>query len=303
MGAPAPASRRSPVLVTGMPRSGTTWLARLLATAPGTALAGREPMNPRGRQYALAGTLPGWAELTTLSRRQERALRRAYRGRSPWVFSRYGRRQWAAPLPWTRLVMKDPFAMLSAPAVIRTTGATAVLLYRHPGAALASYRRMGWQPDLDELRPIMQRHQESHDGRGGGTRLPLPGDAEPAEAMGCFWSALYEIALDHAGEAPGLLIVSHEELAAGGLPAARRLFAALGLRWGTGTEAELLRESAGSGSASASAGLHDFARSPRDVAGAWRAQLGDGELERVEAVTADVRARLHEARFVLTDSD
>ena len=302
MDVPAPPLRRPPVLVTGMPRSGTTWLARLLATAPGTALAGREPMNPRGRQYALAGTLPGWAELTALSEQQERALRRAYRGRSPWVFSRYGRRQWAAPLPWTRLVIKDPFAMLSVPSAVRTTSAAAVLLYRHPGAALASYRRMGWQPDLDELRPILDRHQQSHSGTGTGTRLPRPGEVEPAEAMGCFWSALYEIALDHAAEVPRLLIVSHEELATGGIPAARRLFAALGLRWGKGTETELLRESGGSGSASASAGLHDFARSPREVAGAWRGQLGAGELERVEAVTADARARLHDARFALTDS-
>ena len=46
-----------PILVTGVPRSGNTWLARLLATSPGTAMAGREPMNPRGRQYALGGTL------------------------------------------------------------------------------------------------------------------------------------------------------------------------------------------------------------------------------------------------------
>ena len=53
-----------PILVTGVPRSGTTWLARLLALSPGTALAGREPMNPRGRQYALGGSLDGWTRLT-----------------------------------------------------------------------------------------------------------------------------------------------------------------------------------------------------------------------------------------------
>ena len=59
--------RGRPILVTGVPRSGTTWLARLLAGSPGTALAGREPMNPRGRQYALGGTLTGWARLSDLT--------------------------------------------------------------------------------------------------------------------------------------------------------------------------------------------------------------------------------------------
>lgn len=51
-------SAARPILVTGAPRSGTTWLAQMLATAPRTVLSGREPMNrgrepmkPHGRQY------------------------------------------------------------------------------------------------------------------------------------------------------------------------------------------------------------------------------------------------------------
>ena len=153
----ADVATRPPILVTGVPRSGTTWLARVLATADRVALAGREPMNPRGKQYALAHTLGGWTRLEDPSSRQRWALRTAYRGLNPWLYSRYGRRQWAAPLPWTRLVVKDPFAMLSLPAVVSVTGARAVFLYRHPGAVLASYRRMGWRPDLDELRPLVER--------------------------------------------------------------------------------------------------------------------------------------------------
>src|SRR5680860_1295625 len=100
----------SPILVTGIPRSGTTWLARLLATASRTALTGREPMNPRGRQYALGRTLDGWTCLQQLSDRQRRAMWTAYHGVNPWVYSKYGRRQWLAPLPWTRVVVKDPYA-------------------------------------------------------------------------------------------------------------------------------------------------------------------------------------------------
>src|SRR4051794_16992381 len=142
-----------------MPRSGTTWLGRLLAGAPGTTLVGREPMNPHRGQYRLGGTLDRWVELRVPTRRQARLLRRAYHGRSPLVYGRYGRRQWAAALPSVRTVVKDPFAMLSLPCVARTTGAQVVLLYRHPGAALASYRRMGWTPDLDELRPVLAAHR------------------------------------------------------------------------------------------------------------------------------------------------
>jgi hypothetical protein len=282
-----------------MPRSGTTWLARLLASAPGTALTGREPMNPRGRQYALGGTLSGWAELCTLSPRQERALRRAYRGHTPRVFSRYGRRQWAAPAPWTRLVVKDPYAMLSLPVVVRTTAATPVLLYRHPAAALVSYRRMGWQPSAAELRPVLEEHQRTHSGARVGAPVLLPGDAAEAEIVARFWSALYEIALDHAAETDQLLVVSHEELSAGGTAAARQLFERLGLRWNDDAETEVLREG---GRASAAPhdtqhALHDLNRAPREVAAAWRAQLEPDELIAIEDIGGDVLDRLQAARL------
>jgi hypothetical protein len=287
------AEATGPILVTGMPRSGTTWLARLLAAAPGTALAGREPMNPRGRQYGLARTLSSWVELEALSRRQRQALRTAYRGWNPFVYSRYGRRQWAAPLPWTRLVIKDPFAMLSLPLVIRETGATAVLLYRHPAAALASYRRMGWSPDLAELQPILAAHRQ----RQACPTSPVGSADSDAAAMGFFWAALYEIALDNMRPAGGVLVVSHEELAGHGAAGARRLFAALGLTWSEAAMAELMMES-GAPPQSTSA-LHNLNRSPREVASAWRRHVSADEVRIVEEATEAVRQRLADARLPL----
>jgi len=289
------------ILVTGMPRSGTTWLARLLATAQGTALTGREPMNPRGRQYALGRTLPGWVRMQSPSLQQRWALQSAYRGLNPWVYSRYGRRQWAAPLPWTRLVVKDPFAMLSVPAVVRTTGTAAVLVYRHPGAALASYRRMGWQPDLAELQPVVRAHQQEvpfRDPRADD--LPLPGEVSEPEAMGRFWSALYAMALSDVGDCPQLIVVSHEELAGGGASAAHALFEVLGLRWTGRSDIELASES-GRRTEGASMGteLHNFNRDPAKVAMSWRNLVTETEIELIESVTGRVRARLDQVRIPL----
>lgn len=252
-------------------------------------------MNPRGRQYALARTLPGWASLDDLTGRQRRALRSAYRGTNPWVYSRYGRRQWAAILPGTRNILKDPFAMLSLPAIAGATGAVTVLVYRHPGAALASYRRMGWEPDLDELAPVARAHNAAHPADPPVDEQPRPGEVSEPEAMGHFWNALYGMALNDAARVPGLLIVSHAELAAGGAPAARALLEAVGLEWSVASEAELQQET----SAVDSAELHNFNRRPSEVAESWRAQLVPGELEAIESVTTDVRARLEAARFVL----
>ncbi len=302
-----PARSAAPILVTGVPRSGTTWLARLLAKAPGTALAGREPMNPRGRQYKLAGTLDGWAKLEELTPKQARALRTAYRGLNPWVYSRYGHRQWAAPLPGIRLIMKDPFAVLSIPAVQRVTGAHPVLLFRHPGAVLASYRRMGWEPDLDELRPIAAHHATQHPRSAEVMSALESADMTSAQAMGRFWSVLHQIALDDL-PSTNATIVAHSDVAGYGLHMGPRLFRALGLEWTQESAAEFGgdgHESNGSmdqGTGQhAGSTLHDFDRPPAAVADAWRSSLRPGELSEIEDVAADVLTRLNELRLQRQD--
>jgi hypothetical protein len=288
-----------PILVTGVPRSGTTWLARLLAASPGAAMAGREPMNPRGRQYALGGTLEGWARLTEPTRRQRFLLGSAYRGLNPLLYSRFGIRQWAGPLPRTRLVVKDPYAMLSTPAVVTATGAVPVLVYRHPGAVLASYRRVQWTPRLDELARIVAAAR-TNEGLRDLPMIPVSGEVSPAEEIGLFWAALHELALADAARA-GTVIVSHTEVATGGVEAGRALADRLRLTWSPAMTAELSKES--SGRAVPAGRLHNFDRAPATVAEEWRTRLDDEEIERVEHVSAATLARLDQARFRLSEAD
>ncbi|MBG6217297.1 hypothetical protein IWX75_001752 [Arthrobacter sp. CAN_A6] len=270
---------RPAILVTGAPRSGTTWLARELARSGGTALAGREPMNPRGSQYGLGGTLTGWTALHSPSPRQERLLRSAYQGRNLFVYSRYGHRQWAAPLPWTRMIMKDPFAMLSIPAIIATTGALPVLIYRHPGAVLTSYRRMGWTPDLAEVRNISP------------SLRPPPVDPGGAEAMAVFWSFLYERALADLADHPGALIVSHEELSVGGPQALQKLAGMCGLKRTrrvpeTETAMTPIEERP------ARTDLHDFDRQPAEVAKGWRTRISASDLNAIDSIAGPTIRKL-----------
>lgn len=282
--------RRPPVLVTGVPRSGTTWLARRLAGSPGTALTGREPMNPRGHQYALAGSLQGWTRLSEPTRRQRLALVSAYRGLNPFVYSRYGHRQWAAPWPGTRIVVKDPFALLSVPAVRSTTGATPVLVYRHPAAVLASYRRMGWTADLGEVATALGRAPE-----------PCPQDlqatpgAEDAWAMAQFWTLLHTRALADLDGVDGAVIVSHEAVATGGDAAMHTLFDRLDLTWkpeDAPTQPAVPEQREADPHA-----LHNFDRAPETVASSWRARVSPAELELVE-LAAEATLRELEARSI-----
>lgn len=278
-----------PLLVTGVPRSGTTWLARVLASGPGCAMTGREPMNPHGRQYRLGGTIDTWTRLTAPTVRQRTALALAYRGWMPLVYSRYGYRQGVAPLPWSKIVVKDPFAMLSIPAIVRTTGAVPVLVYRHPGAVLASYRRMGWRPDIAEVAPIVDLPQVP----------PTTGVDHLALDMARFWSALNTTAVGDLDQVPQAVVVAHEDIATAGMAGLRRLFAACGVDWDGPTEERIAGAGSEGGSANMSKALHDLNRDPAAVAASWRAHVSDEEIALLESVAGPTLAVLNARRIAL----
>jgi hypothetical protein len=175
------------------------------------------------------------------------------------------------------------------------------MVYRHPGAALASYRRMGWAPDLEELQPLVRAHQQVRPQQPAIPDLPRPAQVSEAEAMGRFWSALYSMALSDLTEHPGTLVISHEEIAGGGAYAAKRLFAALGLTWTSLSESELTDDPAPQQRAGDAGGrqLHNFKRPPAAVATSWRAHVTPAEVELVESITAPVLQRLDETRVML----
>lgn len=289
-------TQRPPIVVTGVPRSGTTWLARALSTSPGTALTGREPMNPRGSQYALGGTLSTWTRLTGPTQRQARLLSVSYRGLNPLVYSRYGHHQWLAAAPHIRVIVKDPFAMLSLPAVVAATKALPLLVYRHPAAVLASYRRMGWRADLDEIRAAIPHVLAS---------LPQQSSVDndisaDAILMGRFWSALNSQALHDLETIDGAVVVSHEDVAKGGAVAMQRLFDLLGLRWNSDVARTLAAQGASRNDRHDDpTALHNFNRAPEVVSDAWRATISDADLVVVERLASGTMQALDARRTVV----
>jgi hypothetical protein len=297
--------RRRPLLVTGVPRSGTTWLARQLAGARGCAMTGREPMNPQPGQYQLGGTLDAWTRLATPSGRQVTALRLAYSGLTPRVYGRYGHRQWAAPWPGTTIVVKDPFAVLSVRAVVDVTAALPVLVYRHPAAVLASYRRMGWSPDVAEVSAALAPYEGApYDGlpaapEGGGVH-------DDPRSMAWFWSVLNAVALADLAAVGGGVVISHEELASGGADALGTLFEACGLDRPAADEADPdspprteAEEPVPTPARDAEADrvLHRLDRPSGEVATAWRSGTDPAELEVLDALTGPTFAALQAARL------
>lgn len=284
-----------PVLVTGMPRSGTTWVARQLAQAQWTSLPGREPMNPRGSQHALGGTLTSWTRLERASGRQRLLLRLAYSGLDPRIFSKYGYRQWAAALPWVRVIVKDPFAVISLPAVVEATGALPVVVYRHPGAVLASFRRMQWTPDPDEV-TYLESKISGHVRRTEASVCA----SEDVELIARMWSTLYSLFLLDAERLSELVVVDHGDLARGGQRAMDAVRKECGLR--PARRQQRSKTSSPAGMAELR-GLHNFNRNPQEVASTWRTKISSDDVAYLEEVVGPVWTALQERRLRLEPAD
>lgn len=183
--------------------------------------------------------------------------------------------------------------MLSISAVQRAVGARAVLVYRHPGAALASYRRMGWTPDTEELAPIVSKFLADY---GPSSGVALPGEGrDDVGALAWFWNCLYGMALRETTPSTAE-IVSHRDLAIGGEDAARSLFHVLDLKWTK--ESQALIHPSGV-RATDELALHNLHRDPATVADSWRDRLSAREIERLDAETVDVRRLLDSRRVPL----
>ena len=150
------------------------------------------------------------------------------------VYSRFGARQWAGPLPRTRVVVKDPYALLSMPAVAAATGATPVLVYRHPGAdprqlpprRLAAAARRGGSDRRAEHTEVALGWTCRRSRRAAAGHRPR--DGRSSGRCCTSWRS-------RTPPSTGALVVSHAELARGGEGAGRALADRLGLggppRW------------------------------------------------------------------------
>jgi hypothetical protein len=244
-------------------------------------MPGREPMNPRGRQFALGGAIDAWVRRETFPPHEAAVLRRCYAGREVRMFSRFGIHQWAAPLPTTRIVIKDPFAVLSIGAVHNVVGAVPVLLYRHPAAVLASYRRMGWTADTDEMIAL-----------GG----PKPVGDDELPAMAAMWSWCHEIALRDLDRIKTGLVVSHHAVTVGGTDAHRELCSRLALDppRAARIDAEANERRRGV--------LHDFDRSSDAIEEGWHDEVADDEVAAMEELVAPIWAELEDRQVPLAGS-
>ena len=155
-----------PILVTGTHRSGTTWVGKMLAADAMTAYIS-EPLNVLHRpgvfrakvkywyQYICEENerdyIPAFEELLEFDYhlwdeiRSLRSRRDVLRmGRDFLIF-------YNGLMRGQRLLIKDPFAVFSAPWFAKHLNSKVVITVRHPAAFASSLKRLNWPFDFQDL--------------------------------------------------------------------------------------------------------------------------------------------------------
>ena len=233
---------KTPIFMVGLPRSGTTWIAKVLGATAGTSYF-HEPFNDHNVPQSAPFTMR-YLRASDNDPQFAAYCRKCFAGRQrhPSV-KPHGQKWWQHIPGFTRVLIKDVHSALALDWISRHIAPRIVILMRSPLAVADSWlrvfgrdrddgrisTRLLGQPALvaDYLRPF-----ESHIRSATDT---------PARA-GVYWGACYHVLLSQQRAHPGWIVVRHEDFCDDPAGQFHQLCDRLGLRWTQRAE-ELLVQS------------------------------------------------------------
>jgi hypothetical protein len=237
--------RSQPILVTGAPRSGTTWVGSTIAAAARLRYV-HEPFNPHYYRPAICSVkFPTQFQYICAENEGEflEPLKRTLQHRLNWTHAAQELRSWRdAPRLFrtagslalhrslhSRCLVKDPIAMLSAEWLATRCDMSIVFLVRHPAAFVSSLKRKNSRAPLELLlqQPLLVRDWLGPDISEIETALrSSPTDIERAAL---FWKVTYGLAARWRQLHPDWLFMRHEDLSRTPVDGFRKLHQALRL--------------------------------------------------------------------------
>lgn len=299
------AADRRLILVTGAPRTATTPVGNMLATAPRTVtlyeplgptglkrIENRFPMVGEGLDLDEKGLRTILQDLATFRTRGLRSQAREGGGmtlRTALLGSRTlhtYRLAWVQP--WAKTVIwKDPHAIMLAPDVA-ATGIPTVVTLRAPLAQAASYKRLGWKSRALEIYPRWsQRFGRCEVCEGAFSEID-----NPVISSALLWRQCY-LALIRSGTLDSIHLISSDQLVTDEQGTYETLFRTLGLEGGNRVGGILAKRRNDGAAVPTRKTTHDWTRSVASVNSYWKNVLEAREIDRVEELTRDVVDQLN----------
>jgi hypothetical protein len=226
----------APILVTGLPRSGTSWVGKMLE-ASGQVVYINEPLNPQHPPGLSPGILDGpdpvpyqyiskhngeqwegpFGRMLELRYRPGAELRRNH---SPYDIVRMLKYLYSfsvGRIRGRRPMMDDPYALMSVRWLAEELGMKVVVLVREPRSYVGSRIHLGWDASLERLasQGLLMRDLFAESGQRIIESLEDPDEVLKTAVL---WSSCYDVVDRHYRGVPGVEIVTYESLAKAPIP-------------------------------------------------------------------------------------
>lgn len=303
------------VLVTGAPRSGTTWAGRMIAYAPGMGYIHEPFTTENGDLCGFANPFKAQFQYITdenshqFDKYLERLIDFKYPLRENLIHAKSAREAARSLLAFANLsthrlrkktaVMKDPVAVLSAPWLARRFDMNVVVMIRHPAAVCSSLKVLNWKFDFNHFlrQPRLMRETRLADFESE-IRYFAEHEQELIPVGALLWNCIYAVVEEYRTRYPCWLFLKHEELSMDPVESFRKIYADLGLEFTTGVRSAI-EASSGEQNPSEPERGDEFTirRNSKVNVSNWKSRLSDREITTIKERTSDV------ARLFYSDAD
>lgn len=298
---------RKPILVTGSPRSGSTWVGRMIASAPAVRYI-HEPFNVSGRPCSCGTRFDYWFFYVT---KENETYYRKHIGHilgsslnrfqllNLITEMRVTRRlrllaNYARSFTATRPLVKDPLALCSAEWLASAFDMDIIVVIRHPAAFVNSYKRLNWSHPFSHFlsQPLLIRDHLSPFEAEIGEFVNHTHDIVDRAAL--LWRLLHHIIREYQQTHPDWCFVRHEDLSQDPLSGFRTIFDKLNLEFGDRV-CHAIQKHSGPANPTESQDPYSIRLSSEQVTQKWKVGLTPQEIERVRMQVEDVASSFYSA--------
>jgi hypothetical protein len=289
---------KNPIFITGAPRSGTTWLGRILSRSPSVGYI-HEPFNLDINRPGICNIRPPYWHTYVTTENEEnyyeslkstinyqyhlkdeidvaespRDVLRIVRDYS--IFSKYR-------LLGSRPLLKDPLAVFSSEWFANRFSTTNVVLVRHPAAFVGSIKKQGWKFHFTHLlnQPLLMRdylfpfEEEITD--------YATQERDTIDQASLIWKLIHFVISKFKDKNPNWIYLRHEDISKDPLLEFKSLFEKLDLKFSSKIESYVLEYCTSNQSNEAPEGvLHYLKRDSRSNIFNWKNRLSDNEIFRI----------------------
>lgn len=300
------------IYVTGIPRSGTTFIGHILSM-PISADYIHEPFNPVcgivgvNQQFLYGGkgssnemeirylvnNLKKYAfSLKTAFYPEDGPLRRMVKyfigSRGPFYF----RLAKLNPFHDTGIV-KDPIGCFLTKFLVEEFGFKAVVVIRHPVGVVSSFLNLGWKAEK-MLRSIYSQPKLVEDYFSDETDFFSRNMKNPIDAVSALWRAIYKVLFIYARGNKNIMLITHEEICKTPLKSFRGLYSRFNLPWSQRVEKKILYLTLAHGKAEKGSNrVQDFRRESDGIFDLRLKQVNKVGRRRIYEITKDVAEKIY----------